>query len=98
MAKRTIATYTGPSEHTRILDVKTVNEALKTNLTEDLVWNKANRWMVDVTDAPKEVLDYLEEDESFKLDDREVGKETTPAEGPFAEPSVDAEEDDEEDV
>ena len=67
-----IATYLGPTQHTRILDRKTVNKHLHTALQRDLVFEESNRWTVDVGDVPQEVLDDLEADADFKLEDREV--------------------------
>lgn len=75
MAQRIIAKYNGSTVHTRILEAKQVNKSLQTNLKEDLTWNAANRWTLDVTDAPQEILDYLDEDDDFKLQKREVDAE-----------------------
>lgn len=94
MSVRTIAIYNGSTVVTRVLDAESVSKALKTNLTEDLVWNAANRWTLDVTDVPKEVLDYLETDEDFTVEQRELGASN----GPFAEPPTDDAFDDDENV
>lgn len=67
-----VAVYTGPSQHTRILDRKSVNKTLVTAMPRDLTFNAENSWTQTLEEMPKEVMDYLESDPLFKVEDREV--------------------------
>lgn len=67
-----VAVYNGPTQHRRILDRKSVNKTLVTNMTKDLVFDASNRFTQTLEGQPKEVLDYLESDPLFKVEDRDV--------------------------
>ena len=93
-----VAHYLGPSQHTRIIEAKQFNRDFFSNVKEDLVWEEANRWRVNVTDAPPELIEYLESDSDFELEDHEQAVDEDaeaapegPAEGQTAQPAPDAE-------
>jgi hypothetical protein len=77
-----VAKYLGPTQHTRIIEAKQFNEEYFSNMKKDLVWEERNRWMVDVSDVTPEMLEYLESDPDFSIEDHEMAadedEETVP--------------------
>ena len=67
-----VAVYKGPTQHRRVLDRKSVNKTLLTSLDRDLVFDASNRFTQTLEGVPPEVMDYLENDPLFKVEEREV--------------------------
>ena len=59
--------YTGPSTVRREITVAQAKEMLHVEIENDLVWESANRFTLDLTGAPEELMEFLKDSPQFQV-------------------------------